>query len=77
MYKLIASWSAPSSGDAEAFEKQYWDVHIPLAAASPRMRRMVLTHTTDGLEGGASRLLSHCGARLGLEGRLRALRGVC
>jgi uncharacterized protein (TIGR02118 family) len=53
MYKLIAYWTAPQTEQTAAFERQYWDVHIPLAAAVPSLVRLVLTQTPDGLEGGA------------------------
>ena len=52
MYKVVATWSAPKPSDAEAFEKYYRDVHVPLAAKVPELRRLVLTRTPDGLEGG-------------------------
>jgi len=50
MYKLVATWSAPKSSDIDAFEKHYWDVHVPRAAAVPKLARIVLTRTDGGLE---------------------------
>ncbi|MGH7860478.1 MAG: EthD family reductase [Candidatus Binatia bacterium] len=53
MYKILAIWSAPKPADADTFEKYYEEVHVPLAARAPGLRRLVLTRTSDGLEGGA------------------------
>lgn len=52
MYKLIANWTAPPADRIDEFEQEYWNVHIPLAEASPKLKRLVLTRTEDGLEGG-------------------------
>ena len=52
MYKLIAYWTAPKPDQTDAFEQEYWDTHIPLAEAVPKLNRLVLTRTADGLEGG-------------------------
>ena len=52
MYKIVTTWSAPKPEDVEAFEQYYRDVHCPLAAKCPGLRRLVLTRTADGLEGG-------------------------
>ncbi|HTX08695.1 MAG TPA: EthD family reductase [Solirubrobacteraceae bacterium] len=52
MYKLYAIWTHPQ--DVEAFERHYVDVHAPLAAAIPGLKRLVLTRTSDGLHGEAS-----------------------
>jgi uncharacterized protein (TIGR02118 family) len=52
MYKIVATWSAPKIADVDAFESHYRDVHVPLAARVPELRRLVLTRTVDGLEGG-------------------------
>jgi uncharacterized protein (TIGR02118 family) len=51
VYKLIAIWSAPEDKDVEAFEQAYNESHVPLAAAVPDQRRLVLTRTDVGLEG--------------------------
>ncbi|AEA22805.1 Ethyl tert-butyl ether degradation EthD [Pseudonocardia dioxanivorans CB1190] len=51
MYKLIATWSAPSAEQLDEFETHYEEVHAPAAAAVPHLRRIVLTRTADGLEG--------------------------
>jgi uncharacterized protein (TIGR02118 family) len=53
MYKVIAAWSHPKPADVDAFEKHYLGTHVPLANAVPEMRRIVLTRTSAGLEGGA------------------------
>lgn len=52
MYKLIACWSAPRPEDEAAFEKHYRDLHVPVAATAPNLRRLVATRTDGGLEGG-------------------------
>lgn len=52
MYKLIAIWSSPKPEDVDAFEQHYLDVHLPAAAKTPGMRRLVAVRTADGLEGG-------------------------
>jgi uncharacterized protein (TIGR02118 family) len=53
MYKIVAIWSAPKPSDVDSFEKHYGQVHVPLAAKVPGLRRLVLTRTAEGLEGGA------------------------
>ena len=53
MYKVVAAWSHPKPADVAAFEKHYLEVHVPLARAVPELRRIVLTRTDAGLEGGA------------------------
>lgn len=53
MYKLIALWSSPKDEDVEEFERRYLEGHIPLAAAVPGMRQLVLTRADAGLEGSA------------------------
>lgn len=52
MYKLIATWSAPPAAQLDEFEQHYDAVHAPAAAKVPNLRRIVLTRTADGLEGG-------------------------
>lgn len=52
MYKLYAVWTAPSPGQEEAFEQHYTEVHLPLAASIPGVRRLVATRTSDALGGG-------------------------
>jgi uncharacterized protein (TIGR02118 family) len=47
MYKLYAIWSVPA--DVEAFERYYEETHVPIAAAIPGLRQLVLTRTSDGL----------------------------
>lgn len=51
MYKLVATWSSPKPADADAFEKHYREVHVPLAAVVPHLRKILLTRTDAGLEG--------------------------
>nr|WP_255670165.1 EthD family reductase [Aeromicrobium wangtongii] len=51
MYKLIACWSAPKSEDVDAFEQHYAEVHLPAAAASPHLRKLVAIRTDSNLEG--------------------------
>jgi|1186.fasta_scaffold407975_1 uncharacterized protein (TIGR02118 family) len=50
-YKLYALWSAPDDADADAFEDQYMNVHVPLAAALPGIQRLVTTMVTGSLPG--------------------------
>ena len=50
MYKIYAYWSAPKTGDVEAFEDYYKTVHSPRAAAVPGLKRFV-TALLDGFEG--------------------------
>lgn len=52
MYKLIATWSAPSAEDEDAFEQHYQEVHATKAAAVPHLEKLILTRTSEGLEGG-------------------------
>ncbi|HEX4753965.1 MAG TPA: EthD family reductase [Solirubrobacterales bacterium] len=52
MYKLFAVWTHPD--DVEAFERHYVEVHAPLAAAIPGLRKLVLTRTADSLGEGPS-----------------------
>jgi len=52
VYKIVACWGAPKPEDEAEFEKYYRDVHAQLAARVPGVRRLVLTRTADGLEGG-------------------------
>jgi len=56
MYKLYAVWTSPSPGEEEAFERHYTEVHLPLAAAIPGVRKVVATRTSNSLGGGASAL---------------------
>ena len=49
-FKAISCWSPPRAGEEEAFERHYWDVHVPLAAAIPGTVSLTLTRTDEGLE---------------------------
>jgi uncharacterized protein (TIGR02118 family) len=49
VYKLFAVWTNPDADQADAFERHYIEVHAPLAASIPGVRRMVLTRTVDAL----------------------------
>lgn len=51
MYKIVAFWGTPKPADVEAFEKYYWDTHVPLARKVPHLRKLILTRTDTGLEG--------------------------
>jgi uncharacterized protein (TIGR02118 family) len=48
--KAISCWSFPRPGEEEDFERHYWDVHVPLAAAIPGTVSLTLTRTDEGLE---------------------------
>jgi uncharacterized protein (TIGR02118 family) len=50
-FKAISCWSAPRPGEEEEFERHYWEVHVPLAAAIPGTLSLTLTRTEEGLEG--------------------------
>lgn len=56
VYKLFAVWTSPDPGEEEAFERHYTEVHIPLAASIPGVRRLVTTRTSDSLGDGESAL---------------------
>jgi uncharacterized protein (TIGR02118 family) len=49
-FKAISCWSSPRAGEEEAFERHYWEVHVPLAAAIPGTVSLTLTRTDEGLE---------------------------
>jgi uncharacterized protein (TIGR02118 family) len=49
VYKLFAVWTNPEPEDVEAFERHYAEVHVPLAASIPGVRKVVLTRTADAL----------------------------
>ena len=53
MYKIFAYWSAPRPEDAEAFEEHYLNVHCPIAAKVPGIKRLILTRPS-GFEGAES-----------------------
>jgi uncharacterized protein (TIGR02118 family) len=50
MYKMFSIWPEPD--DVEAFEKYYNDGHMPIAAAMPGLRGLVLTPIRAGVDGG-------------------------
>jgi uncharacterized protein (TIGR02118 family) len=54
MYKIVAFWSAPKKSEVEAFEKYYADVHVPLAALVPGLRKLELMKVDSGIEGAAA-----------------------
>jgi uncharacterized protein (TIGR02118 family) len=47
MLKLFAVWTKPD--DVDGFERYYEDVHAPIAAAIPGLRKLVLIRTAEGL----------------------------
>jgi uncharacterized protein (TIGR02118 family) len=49
-FKAISCWSFPRPGEEEEFERHYWEVHVPLAAAIPGTVSLTLTRTDEGLE---------------------------
>jgi len=49
MYKLFAVWTSPTRREEEAFERHYVEVHLPLAASIPGVRKLVATRTADSL----------------------------
>lgn len=50
-FKAISCWSFPRPGEEDDFERHYWEVHVPLAAAIPGTVSLTLTLTSEGLEG--------------------------
>jgi uncharacterized protein (TIGR02118 family) len=52
-FKAISCWSFPRPGEEDDFERHYWEVHVPLAAAIPGTVSLTLTLTSEGLEGDA------------------------
>lgn len=52
MYKLYALWSAPKPEDRDEFERLYTERHARLAAAVPGLRKLIVSRTDTGLEGG-------------------------
>ncbi|HTT75622.1 MAG TPA: EthD family reductase [Candidatus Binataceae bacterium] len=54
MYKVVGFWGLPKPGEVEAFEKYYWETHVPLARRVPHLRKLVLTKMENGLEGTAA-----------------------
>jgi uncharacterized protein (TIGR02118 family) len=52
-FKAISCWSFPRPGEEDDFERHYWEVHVPLAAAVPGTVSLTLTLTSEGLEGDA------------------------
>jgi uncharacterized protein (TIGR02118 family) len=49
MYKLFSIWTEPD--DAGAFEQYYNEGHMPIAAAMPGLRGLVLTRISAGVDG--------------------------
>jgi uncharacterized protein (TIGR02118 family) len=49
MVKLVAMFSKPQ--DPEAFDRAYLDVHLPLNAKTPGLRRTEVTRVTGALRG--------------------------
>ena len=49
-FKAISCWSFPRPGEEDDFERHYWEVHVPLAAAIPGTVSLTLTLTSEGLE---------------------------
>lgn len=49
MVKLVALYRRPE--DADAFERHYWEVHLPLASKMPGLRRVEVSRVT-GSPGG-------------------------
>ncbi len=51
MYKAVAIWGTREDSDIEAFEKDYREVHVPLARKVPGLKKLILTRIDSGLEG--------------------------
>jgi uncharacterized protein (TIGR02118 family) len=54
MYKVVGFWGLPKPGEVDAFEKHYWDTHVPLARKVPHLRKLILTRVDNGLDGAAA-----------------------
>lgn len=52
MFQLIALYNHPA--DVAAFDSHYDDVHAPLAATIPLLRRLSVTRLGPGLDGSAA-----------------------
>lgn len=50
-FKAISRCSFPRPGEEDDFERHYWEVHVPLAAAIPGTVSLTLTRPAEGLEG--------------------------
>ena len=51
MVKLVAIYSKPD--DVEAFDKHYFDVHVPLAKAMPGLKKVEVSRFTGSPAGDA------------------------
>jgi len=61
VHRLTISYTAPADGaifDADAFDADYRDGHVPLAAKLPGVRRFVLSHPRPLGPGGAPYLVA-------------------
>jgi uncharacterized protein (TIGR02118 family) len=54
MYKVVGFWGLPKPGEIEAFEKYYWETHVPLARRVPHLRKLILTRIENGLDDAAA-----------------------
>jgi uncharacterized protein (TIGR02118 family) len=52
MVKLVAMFTRPD--DPEAFDRAYFDVHLPLNAKTPGLRRTEVTRVTGAVGAGES-----------------------
>jgi uncharacterized protein (TIGR02118 family) len=55
MYKIYGYWSAPERAEeVDAFEDEYVNVHVPIAAKVPGLRRLITTRSDCAHGGGAA-----------------------
>lgn len=52
MIKIVGYWSAPNSGQEDAFEQHYRDTHIELAKKVPHLRSLTGARAARGFGGG-------------------------
>ncbi|CAG0946595.1 hypothetical protein ANRL1_03127 [Anaerolineae bacterium] len=51
MVKLIALYRKPADADRAAFDKAYFETHVPLANKIPNLRRMEISRITGAPRG--------------------------
>lgn len=47
VYKTVVIWNAPSRDRIAEFERHYAEVHVPLTARVPGLRRLITTRIDD------------------------------
>jgi uncharacterized protein (TIGR02118 family) len=52
-FKIVGYWTAPAPTDIPAFERDYRENHVPIAARLPGLRRLATLLVEDGWQGSA------------------------